>query len=291
MNYECPTEFNVATSLLSCNGYQKRLRESTELMKYRFDIRPQPACFMTGQNFQGQQMAQRAVPPSLLDVEATLKRFPILEERNCYNLNENINRAKPPKMPPALSNRLIIPDCREILGMQRTKIHNRLDNPQIAHRIENNGKKNANYMRPGRDTRAEMKEAYTLYEDKEMGGRHIYGIGKFDKTALKPGTNPKCSAADSDNECMHVYGGDAVRTGTVLDPTLTFGGLLNAQDVAGGGLISAGGDYSAETKRIADEINGSVPYSQLLGEVHQKNSANIRFYNYTPANFGANCPA
>lgn len=277
MNYECPTEFNVATSLLSCNGHQKQLRESTELMKYRFDIKPKPACFMTGQNFQGQQMAQRQVPPSLLDVETTLRRFPILEERNCYNLNENINRAKPPRMPAALSNRLVIPECGEILNMQRTKIHSRLDNPEWSHRLENTGRKNINYMRPGRDTRAEMKELYKKYEDKEMAGKGIFGVGKYDHSALKPGTNPKCSAADSDNDCMHVYGGDAVRTSTVIDPTMTLGGLVNKQAVVGGVVASA------ESQRVASGINQEVPYTRLLQESQQKNNCNARFYNYKPA--------
>ena len=85
MNYQCSTEFNIATSLLDCDGYKKRVQESTDPLKYKFDLKPSAMCFMPGQTFQGLQMvSQRTPPPQLLDIEMTLKKMPILEQDNEY---------------------------------------------------------------------------------------------------------------------------------------------------------------------------------------------------------------
>jgi hypothetical protein len=292
MNYQCETEFNVPTSLLDCNGYKKKMQESTELLKYTFDKKLAPICFMPGIPFQGAQMiGERIPPPQLLDVQTTLRTMPLLEEEKDYFIRD-LHRAKPPSMPAKLSNRMVIPECNEILNSKRTKIR-RIDFPEFSNRMDRSGQVYVQYMRPGRDTRQEMKDAFLRTEEAKAKNSNIYGVGKFDPRALKPGTNPKCTAADSSNDCMHVYGPDAVRDGTVLDPTLSLSamakqGLQGFASGSNGGVLSSGGGVggygvnAVETERIAESINPNIPYTQLMQDQLRRNQCNAVFYNYKP---------
>src|SRR4051794_6913024 len=100
ISFECPTEFNVVTSLKKCSLYKKELQESTDPLKYKFDITPGPMCYMPGQAFQGLQITngERRPPPQLLDMELTLQAMPLKEEENDYIIKD-IHNAKPPAMP------------------------------------------------------------------------------------------------------------------------------------------------------------------------------------------------
>lgn len=302
ISYQCPTEFNVVTTLKSCDEYKKELQESMDPLKYKFDLQPGPMCYMPGQAFQGLRMAAgRMPPPQLLDVEMTLHSMPLKEQDNRYVIKD-IHNAKPPSMPKILSNRLIVPDCKDILGWQRTKIRNRIDTPQFSHRMEKMGTYSTDYMRPGRDTRAEMRDAFRKYENQKTknNSSSIYGVGKYDSRTLKPGTNPECTNADSDLGCMHVYGPDAVRTSTVIDPTMTLKDLAansNISGTVGGRFTNALGigsgtasanatmgpsQYAQESRRVAETINPDIPYTDLIKKQFVKNGCNARFYGYTP---------
>lgn len=286
ISYECPTEFNVLTNLKSCDEYRKELQESTDPLKYRFDIRPGPMCYMPGQAFQGLQFtSSRNPPPQLLDMEMTLQAMPLKEEDNRY-VTKDIHNAVPPKMPAILSNRLVIPDCRDILQWQRTKIR-RIDFPQISQRMDKMGLYLTNYMRPGRDTRAEMRDAFKLYEKQNAAKGHIYGVGKFDSRALKPGTNTKCTNA-SDIDCMNVYGPEAIRTSAVVDSTLPLtdlnipGNVLKENGTAAAASNTKPSALRAEAMRVASTINPNVPYINMVEDMKRQNSCNARFYGYTP---------
>jgi len=281
ISYQCPTEFNVVTTLQSCDEYKKELQESMDPLKYKFDIRPGPMCYMPGQAFQGLRIGSgRQPPPQLLDMELTLQAMPLKEQDNKYIIKD-IHNAKPPAMPKILSNRMIVPDCQEILGWQRTKIK-RNEFPQVSHRMDKMGMYLTNYMRPGRDTRAEMRDAFRLYEKQKKTSSDVYGVGIFDPRALKPGTNPNCTNADSDLGCMHVYGPDAQRTTAVIDPTLTLNDLSGKQGIKGGNLDSP---LTLEAKRVAQTLDQNIPYTDLLTKANAiSNSCIARFYGYTPPN-------
>ena len=202
MNYQCPAEFNVPTSLLDCDGYRKRMQESTDPFKYKMALKPGPLCMQTGQTFQGLMLAQRRPPPDLLGVENYLRSAPILEDQREYAIDD-IHKARPPRMPKPLSNKLLIPQCNELPGYQRTKIKSRLDSPAWSLRMERNGKAHPDYARPGRDTRAEVREAWKQKEAKEIANSNIYGVSKYDKRPLTTGQNTACL---SELPCMNVYG-------------------------------------------------------------------------------------
>ena len=280
ISYQCPTEFNVFTDLKSCSDYRKELQESMDPLKYRFDIKPGPMCYMPGQNFQGLAAAtHRNPPPQLLDMELTLNLMPLKEQENNYVI-QDIHNAKPPSMPAILSNRLVIPDCRDIIRWQTTKIHDRTENPQWSYRIDKKGLYLDNYMRPGVDTRQQMKDLYKVYDKQQQSKTAgVYGIGKFDPRALKPGTNPKCSNADSDLDCMHVYGPDAKRTGEVIDPTFTL------KDLTTQGLTPASSSPSISSlpsRMVAESIDPNKPYTELVQQTMAAKGCNAKFYNYTP---------
>lgn len=293
MNYECPTEFNKITSFRDCNGWTKKLQESTDPLKYKFDVHTPPICFMPGKNFQGlQSVGGRMPPPQLMDMETTLRTMPLKEQENEYYIS-NIHQAKPPKMPDILSNRLVIPDCGDLLGYKTTKVKGRTDFPEWSERVNNMGRKNMNFMMPGEDTKATIKELYKKYEKDKIANNNVYGVSKFDDRPLKPGTNPKCNNADSDLDCMHVYGPDSTRDNTVLDSTMTLSDLAKrglsitakkdpTQRI---GLVSSMGQSTpnSETRRVAETINPNIPYVDLLKPIHSKNACKTsQFYSYSP---------
>lgn len=277
ISYQCPTEFNVLTQLKSCKEYKKELQESTDQLKYRFDMQIAPMCFMQNNAFQGLALLNggRRPPRQLLDMEKTLQMMPLIEQENDYVIDD-IRNAKPPSMPAILSNRLVIPDCKDIISFQRTKIK-RTEFPQMSHRLDKKGMFLTNYMRIGRDTRQEMKDAFKEWEKKKNQNTGIYGVGKFDSRPLKPGTNPTCTNADSALDCMHVYGPDSVRTNAVIDPTLTLNELTNRQGVSVPTPV-----HSVDTLRVAQTIDPNTTFTDLLRNEQQKSGCNARFYGYTP---------
>lgn len=298
MNYECTTQFNIPTSLLDCNGYKVKMRENVELSNYHFDIKPPPICFMPGQMFQGNQMAQRAPPPQLMDVELALRTGPLYEEDNDYITND-IHNQKPKPMPGVLSNRLVIPECNDIFKYETTKVRWG-ESPNVPQRLHKSSLRGyANYMRPGIDTKQQMKQLYQQYEKNQNANSGIYGVGKYDPRALKPGTNPKCNNGDSDLDCMHVYGPDATRDGKVIDPTLTLNTMLQnglqqpahpseyvpvSSSISAVGITASGKPQmiSAETKRVAESLDPNVSYLNLAAQISPKALCNAKFYGYTP---------
>ena len=303
MNYQCPAEFNVPTTLLDCKGYTKKLQESTDPLKYKMDLRPGPLCMMTGRPFQGLMMAQRRPPPNLLGVEQYLKSEPIREQERDYVI-DNVRNAKPPRMPKPLSNKLIVPECKELPGYERTKIR-KGEQPHFSARMERNGRKYYEYSRPGRDTRAEVKEAWKKKTAKDVANSNIYGVAKYDKRPLVPGTNPDCVG---EMQCMHVYGPDSIRTGQVLDPSKSVseitatgdGGMStlparwesgdngnagwNAAGVVNGnqGPTFTSVPGASETRRVAATINPDVPYTKQMVEQQRKAGCKVQFYDYKP---------
>lgn len=288
MNYNCGTQFNVVTTLKDCNGWKKKMQESTDPFKYTMDIKPSTMCFMQGSNFQGLAVSQRQAPPALMETERFLRNAPLIEEDQ-ENYIEDIHNAKPPTMPPQLSNRMIIPECNELLGngSKITKIK-KTEFPEWATRTDLEKRQQFNYMRPGRDTKLEIRDAYQTWDQKK-NGKSVYGIGKYSSGALRPVTDVNCNNADSDNGCMHVKGPDAVTShGKIrLDPTVT---LTDMQPkVSDKGFFSQFGfpfseksGPSNETQNIAKSINQNVPYTQLLTPQLQRNGCNAKFYDYKP---------
>ncbi len=301
MNYECPAEFNIPTSLLDCRGYKKRMQESTDPFKYQMAVRPGPVCMSSNQTFQGLMMAQRRPPPGLLGVENYLKSAPILDSQRDYVIDD-IHHAKPPRMPKPLSNKLLIPECNELPGYQRTKIQSKSESPEWSMRIERNGKKYADYARPGRDTRAEVREAWKKKEQKEVSNSDIFGVSKYDKRALRPAANQDCMG---DISCMVITGPDNRQTfaaPSVIPETGTEGMSVstaanwNAAGIAtttsrptftsvpGAPVISSASGSAAQdpTARVAATINGNVPYTVNLTDQWRRAACNVRFENYTP---------
>jgi hypothetical protein len=288
MNYQCPTEFNVVTNLKRCGIYKKELQESTDPLKYMFDIKPGPMCYMPGQMFQGLQMTtgEKRPPPQLLDMELTLQAMPLKEAENDYIIKD-IHSAKPPSMPTILSNRLVIPDCSDILKTRQTK--SRWDEqPDVPTRMEKKGFYNTKYMRPGDDTKREYRDKFAIWEKTQRASQDVYGVGVYDTRPLKPGTNPKCNNADSELGCMHVYGPDASRTSKVIDPTMTVRDLAAHPGGPGdfldpGTTIAASGQLVApDTKRVAESIDPTVPFATLMRDPMTRAACNARFYNYNP---------
>jgi len=279
VSFQCPTEFNVVTNLKSCNDYLTEMKESAEMFKYRFDIRPGPMCYMPGQNFQGlQSVVARNPPPQLLETERALTMLPLKEERNDYFIKD-LHGAKP-QTPTIFRNRMVVPDCRDILTWQRTKIR-RIDFPQVSQRMDRMGFYLTNYMRPGRDTKAEMKDAYKRYEQMKNANSNIYGVGIFDRGALKPDTTTKCTNA-AGLECMNIYGSGTPTSSTILDPTLTLQDLSARQGLPAS-TPTLPTPTSALAKNAARSIDSDVPYTELLQDTFAKNSCNARFYNYKPS--------
>lgn len=302
MNYQCPAEFNIPTSLLDCRGYKKRMQESTDPYRYKMALKPGPVCMSSNQTFQGLMMAQRRPPPGLLGVENYLKSAPILDAQRDYVIDD-ISLAKPPRMPKPLSNKLLIPECNELPGYQRTKIQSKSESPEWSMRLERNGKKYADYARPGRDTRAEIREAWKKKEQKEITNSDIYGVSKYDKRALQPAQNQDCMG---DISCMVLKGPDNTSqtparfssiTGTE-GMSLSTASNWNAAGVAtnaskptltsvpGTPIItgsSAGSASMDPTRQVAATINGNVPYIDNLTEQWRRAACNVKFETYKPA--------
>lgn len=295
MLYQCPTEFNVPTSLLDCEGYNKRMQESTDPYKYMMDLKPGPMCMMTGRPFQGLMMAQRRPPPNLLGVENYLRSAPIFEQDRDYVIDD-IHKAKPPRMPKPLSNKIVLPECKELPGYQRTKIR-KTEFPDWSLRMERNGKKFAEYARPGRDTRAEIREAWKKKEQKDIASSDIYGVSKYDKRALTPATNPDCL---SELSCMHVYGPNTVRTGKMIDPSKSVadltstgdGGLnvvpasewnsIGVSNTSTGPMFTSMPGTPSSAMQNKTGINPDIPWTHQLADQQKRAGCNVRFLNYNP---------
>lgn len=275
---ECPVQFNVSTSLLDCNGYRKRMKENTDVYRRQFDMVPKPMCFMQGVTLQGfQGTGNRMPPPSLLDIESSLRRGPLIEEDNNNSL-EDLHAAKPPAMPKELSNRLVIPECESLLKQQTTKIR-RTEFPQFTRREDLKGHVRHNYGRPGMQTRMAMKDAFKDYEKRKAANSNIYGISKFDRRPLTAMPDIECHNGDSNLGCMTIGApGTASLSGTVFDPSATF------KDTLQNGTLKASSNslISEQTRNAAKALDPNASYLELLREPMRKRSCNIRFYNYDP---------
>ena len=282
MNYQCSTQFNVPTSFLNCRDYKKKLQESTDPLKYRLDLMPQQACFMPNQTFQGFQGGQRRPPNSLLDVENALRNAPLLEEEN-RNAIGDIHKVRAPQMPSVFNNKLIVPECNDMLRIETTKI-NKLDFPQLAMRLDKRGTYNTNYMRPGRDTRMEMRDGYKKWENQNVKKSNIFGIGKYDDRPLYLGNTTDCKISDQMG-CMQVYGPDALQNGTLNKSDLTLGNLntMNSQALFNyppqiSTALNKSSWKTQDTQAVAKTINPAVPYSQQI----PSNVCGATFYGYNP---------
>src|SRR5215210_1739940 len=125
--------FNQVTNLLDYDGYKKKVQESTDIFKYQTDSFPQPICYMPGQSLQGFNIHQ--APTKLIDVESYLLTQPLREEILHYTINENVRNVKP-SLPDILQNRILIPDCKDLL---ETKYDERLRSEDVWNREYNYG--------------------------------------------------------------------------------------------------------------------------------------------------------
>lgn len=158
VNYECTTEFNVPTSFIDEIEYQKREQESTDPLKYIMDITPGKYCFVSNTYNQGLQIAQKSPPVELLDIEDNLRRTPIISEANHY-ITDNVYNKLPPALPSVMENRLLVSECATFIDYESTLVK-RMDLPQWSYRNDLTQRKQAEYMRPGRDTRTEVKDYF-----------------------------------------------------------------------------------------------------------------------------------
>ena len=297
----CAAEFNIVTNLMDDTGLKKMEQEMTDILKYRMDLKPGPMCYMEGNTFQGYQgmNGERRPPPALLDVQTYLTQAPLLTRTEI----DSVRDKEPPPMPPILSNRLIVPDCRDILTPQRTKNARRTDQPEYEPRWDQLAqRKNTEYARFGRDTRQEWRDQYKIWDDKKKG---VYGIGKYDKGTLKPVLDVQCEDPTGTLPCMHIASSGAHLQGPVLDPALTLGQIadlsstldsgVNLQGIEGGGVnvITQSGsvmgpgreaplkNYSQDTIAAAQTIDSSKPYLIQMQDVLRKEGCKrANFYGY-----------
>ncbi|RKO93698.1 hypothetical protein BDK51DRAFT_45017 [Blyttiomyces helicus] len=220
------------------------LTESEDPGRYIFDIKPKAPCYMENQRFQGFQQAQRAVPVNLLDIESKLKYMLLGEEDNDY-ITGDIHKAKAPKIPSDLSNKIIVPECQDNFGYVPTKIR-KVDFPKWSMQLDGKGGPTSNYMRPGRDSRLEMKDAF---KRQEKSGTYCAGFGN--------------------NGTANMSGG------LTFLPSQTIGDVT-LQERAN----SSQSAVSQETMRAASTIDPTMTYMQLLQAADRNLSENVRFYNY-----------
>ncbi len=280
---ECPIEFNIPTSLMNCNGYRKRMKENTQLYNYLMDQKPGAVCYMPGVNFQGYQgTSNRPMPPDLMAAEDALRRAPLLEEDRDYFLEGDLATARPPQMPKALRTRIIVPECSDILKVQRTKIRFG-EFPQYGWKKDYVRTRPINsYNRDmiGIDTRALLKEAWKEREKRASQNSNIYGLSKYDKRALKPMIDIQCHV-DTNADCMHVGGPDSMADKGYLDPTMTYQGQLGVGFMP----TKKGGQYSQATQRVVADMNGqSQSYMDILANQAKRDFSKIKFYGWPLTN-------
>lgn len=221
MNYNCNVEFNVPTNLRDDVGFSQRMKESTDAYRYVTDFRPATLCMVNGVPLQGQQVGTRGPPPQVMDIEWALRKEALQQQTNEYI---SADPSAAPEIPQSLRAKLLIPQCADVFTSQKTRVK-KSDRPRNA--PENKApdarsKLKTDYMRPGIDTRQQIKDLYREWEEKNAKNSNIYGLSKYDSRPLTAGTNPICTAGDSNLNCMHVYGPDAKNDGKIIDPTVPY---------------------------------------------------------------------
>jgi len=160
---DCLYEFNKPTYYITQEGYKKKVQESTEPLKYKFDFKPTGPCMVRTQQFQGLSFGNKRPPPSLVDVEDYLKKASLIVENNkavAFDINK-----KAPTMPDILNNMLTIPDCEKDNSFETTKTQKH-EFPQYTAPMYPKGHYQTDPMRSGRDTRQEVKDNYKKPENK-----------------------------------------------------------------------------------------------------------------------------
>lgn len=194
--------FNQVTDLLDNACYKKRVQESTEIYKYMTDMTPTPVCYMKGQAFQGSHVKQ--APGSLSDIEFYMQTAPLREDLDLYCMDKN-PRNVAPSMPSILQNRLLIPDCQDIMKASYNKVRRTDFNAVSDHRrndiISEPIKPMWNVHR-GIDTRQEMKDEFRKREQSKLAT----AMGKnVESGTLYPMPEVRCTIGSDDLKCMHVY--------------------------------------------------------------------------------------
>ena len=214
MNYDCKVEFNIPTDLRDDAGFSQRMKENEEAYKYVTDFRPMTMCMMDHVPLQGQQVGTRGPPPQVLDIEWALRKDAMEQKTNEY-ISKDPTAA--PSTPAVFQRKLFIPHCNDIFKPQKTRTRKSERPPQQSSTPKATSRLNTNYMRPGIDTRRELKDNYKRWEENKAKTTNIYGLAKYDSRPLVAGTTLNCHAGDSNLNCMYVYGPDGVPNGQVPD--------------------------------------------------------------------------
>lgn len=158
---ECEMEFNIPTIYTDLTTYKKRMQESTDPFNYRMDIKPNTYCFIENTQNQGLQIAQKAPPVNLLDIEMKLRLLPLASEFDHYIIDDIYN-VEPPELPSVLDHRLQFSECPKFMNIDASKT------PRLSfeNRPELSQRKQPDYMRPGSDTRTEVRD-YFANENKK----------------------------------------------------------------------------------------------------------------------------
>ena len=285
-----PGSFNLVTDLMDTCDYAKRLQESTDPLRYRMDIRPGGQCYMEGENLHGYVGSTRRPPPGLLDVEEKLLRSPT----SLVTITGPIH-TKSPATPPELQNRLVFKECKRGIGTTVTGHRLRSQMPNYAPvrtDIVLERRKQVDIARNGRNTRQEMKDAYSRFQKRKFGKR-VEGV-------YVPSTALDC-ANGSDMGCVHIAQKDAGSTaGTTVSGSATSAGLTaSISTAATSGSISAagtavhqasgtgvaspgqpgtGGKQTETTKEAVSRIPTGLPFSDILSDVAQRKGGGVQFY-------------
>lgn len=279
--------FNVATNLLYLDEYKKKLQESTEPYQYITDLQPVPLCYMSTQNFQGPQIKQS--PGSLIDVDTFLKLEPQREAQGSYYLSQNVRNLQP-EMPEMLQNRLMIPDCKDLIQARYDRGIRSRDFQGVSGTVRfdvvNERPKQQWIASPGRDTRLEMKDAFRKREEARLA--KYFGKGAPDVT---PTTDIKCTSGSNELGCMHLFGPDApmpddtiihryhpAKPASYYIDKLNTGGAVSSQPMPTG--QAARQVSSAQIQAAVDQIDPNATLRQLYEEQKVRNGCNTKFYDY-----------
>jgi hypothetical protein len=284
-----PGSFNLATDLMDTCDYAKRLQESTDPLRYRMDIRPGGQCYMEGENLHGYVGSTRRPPPGLLDVEEKLLRSPTSLVTNTGPIY-----GKSPVTPPELQNRLVFKECKRGIGTTVTGHRLRSQMPNYAPvrtDIVLERRKQVDIARNGRNTRQELKDAYSRFQKRKFGKR-VEGV-------YVPSTALDC-ASGSDMGCVHVAQKDpASVAGATVSGSATSAGLTaSISTAATSGSISAAGTAvhqtsgpgglgtgglaekttKESTKDAVSRIPAGLPFSEILSDVGLRKGGGVQFY-------------
>jgi hypothetical protein len=160
-SFECPFQYNISTTLVNDEReYKKRLQESTDPLRYRFDIGPGQQCYPQSRGFQGLALTSKRTPPSqYIDIDSFMRVNQYIEEDN-KGVIENIHEVEP-SMPSILNNQINFTQCNNDYLSQNTRIK-RSELPQYGTPLDIIDRKNRQpgYMQAGIDTQLAVKDRY-----------------------------------------------------------------------------------------------------------------------------------